>query len=108
MSASTLQVTIAWHTQSSAPDAKGEIALQVKLGCTIADVLELVLREKTQHQSLIDCIANAAAVGIWGKVKPHHTVLREADRVELYDSLKADPKEARRQRVDTQERKYAK
>ncbi|OWQ91631.1 hypothetical protein CDN99_10240 [Roseateles aquatilis] len=36
--------------------------------------------------------------GIWGRVKPLDTLLREGDRVEVYRPLTVDPKEARRQR----------
>src|SRR3954468_9300245 len=38
--------------------------------------------------------------GIYGKLKPLDTVLREHDRVEIYRPLVADPKEARRRRAD--------
>jgi uncharacterized protein len=37
-------------------------------------------------------------MGIWGRVQPPHTVLRDLDRVELYRPLRVDPKEARRLR----------
>lgn len=40
--------------------------------------------------------ASAAAVGVWGKVRPSDYLLREGDRVELYRSLQANPKDARR------------
>lgn len=36
--------------------------------------------------------------GIWGRVQPLHTLLRDRDRVELYRALRVDPKEARRLR----------
>lgn len=39
-----------------------------------------------------------AGVGVWGRVVPPETVLREGDRVEIYRPLTADPKEARRRR----------
>ena len=38
-------------------------------------------------------------VGIFGKVVPAGTVLREGDRVEIYRPLQADPKELRRRRA---------
>jgi len=41
------------------------------------------------------------AVGIYGKKKTRDTVLREHDRIELYRSLIADPKEARRRRASS-------
>ena len=39
-------------------------------------------------------------VGIFGRVMEADTVLRDGDRVEIYRPLEADPKEARRARVD--------
>lgn len=38
-------------------------------------------------------------VGIFGKLKTPETVVREGDRVEVYRPLTADPKQARRKRV---------
>jgi hypothetical protein len=38
-------------------------------------------------------------VGIYGKLKPLDTVLREHDRIEIYRPLIADPKETRRRRA---------
>lgn len=37
-------------------------------------------------------------IGIWGRVRPLSTPLRERDRIEVYRPLTVDPKEARRQR----------
>jgi len=37
-------------------------------------------------------------VGIWGRVMPLDTVLRDRDRIEIYRPLTVDPKEARRLR----------
>jgi len=48
--------------------------------------------------------AASLGVGIWGKLKPLDTPLREADRVEIYRGLTVDPKEARRQRYRKQKR----
>jgi len=42
--------------------------------------------------------AQAARVGVWGKVQELGTLLRDRDRLELYRPLVVDPKEARRQR----------
>lgn len=42
------------------------------------------------------------AWGVWGRVRPLSHFLREGDRVELYRALKADPKEARRERFARQ------
>jgi len=37
-------------------------------------------------------------LGVWGRVRPLDTPLRERDRIEVYRPLTVDPKEARRQR----------
>lgn len=42
---------------------------------------------------------NTMRVGIFGKLKTLDTVVREGDRVEVYRPLTADPKQARRKRV---------
>ena len=43
---------------------------------------------------------NLCRVGIFGKLKTLDTVVRESDRIEIYRSLIADPKESRRKRAD--------
>lgn len=41
--------------------------------------------------------------GIFGKLRPADTVLRDGDRVEIYRPLQADPKETRRRRAKHKE-----
>ena len=41
---------------------------------------------------------DALRIGVWGRVRPLATVLRERDRIEVYRPLTVDPKEARRLR----------
>lgn len=36
--------------------------------------------------------------GVWGRLRPLDTPLRDRDRIEVYRPLTVDPKEARRQR----------
>lgn len=38
--------------------------------------------------------------GIYAKLKPLETILRDGDRIEIYRPLTADPREARRRRAD--------
>lgn len=45
----------------------------------------------------IDLLKNK--LGIYGKVVPPTTVLRDRDRIEIYRPLRVDPKEARRKRA---------
>lgn len=40
----------------------------------------------------------ALKIGIWGRVMPLDTLLRDRDRIEIYRPLTVDPKEARRLR----------
>ena len=63
----------------------------------------------TLQQALVICADKIAAllnadrtvsIGVWGKTRPPHYVLREGDRIEWYRPLRADPKQARRARVD--------
>ena len=42
---------------------------------------------------------SSAKIGVFGKLKPLDTLLREGDRVEIYRPLQADPKESRRRRA---------
>ena len=42
-------------------------------------------------------------LGIFGKLKPADTVLRDGDRIEIYRPLQADPKETRRRRAKHRE-----
>ena len=41
---------------------------------------------------------HAVSAGIWGRLQPLQTLLRDHDRVELYRALRVDPKQARRAR----------
>ena len=63
----------------------------------------------TLQQGLVICADEIAAmlgsaqtvlIGVWGKTRPPHYILREGDRIEWYRPLRADPKQARRSRVD--------
>lgn len=50
---------------------------------------------------------NNCRVGVFGKLKPAETVLRENDRVEIYRPLLADPMESRRKRAEKKDAKKA-
>ncbi|GLZ17201.1 UPF0125 protein [Burkholderia plantarii] len=43
---------------------------------------------------------SVAKTGVFGKLAPLDTVLRDGDRVEIYRPLVVDPKAARQRRVD--------
>ncbi|MBL8519918.1 MAG: RnfH family protein [Betaproteobacteria bacterium] len=43
--------------------------------------------------------STGGAAGIWGQARPPQTLLKEGDRIETYEALRADPKLARRRKV---------
>ncbi|TDM06592.1 MAG: RnfH family protein [Ideonella sp. MAG2] len=88
---------------SPQPRVVDEVALRLPQGSTVAQALEasgLLARYSLQSQEPV-------TVGVWMKLKPLETVLRQDDRVEIYRPLKVDPKEARRQRFRKQSAKSA-
>lgn len=63
------------------------LTLQLPPGATLDDALQA---------SGLRC--SGLPAGIWGRIQPLNTVLRDFDRVEIYRPLQVDPKEARRLR----------
>lgn len=51
--------------------------------------------------------SNAAQVGVWGRKAVSTQMLKDGDRVEIYRSLRVDPKIARRERFQKQGAKSA-
>jgi uncharacterized protein len=75
------------------PGQVDSVTLQLPAGATLADAL--------QGSGLLQrhgLAAEALEAGIWSRVKPPETPLRDNDRVEIYRPLHVDPKEARRLR----------
>ena len=69
------------------------IELELPEGSTVADALE--------RSRLIDRFPELAQAetGLWGRIVSPSTLLREADRVELYRPVSADAKAMRRERA---------
>ena len=65
--------------------------------------LEQAVRESGVLQRYPAIDLGTQKLGIFGKVKPADTVLRDGDRVEIYRPLQADPKETRRRRAKHRE-----
>lgn len=77
------------------PEQVWRIVLQVPEGSTVSDVIETAgLRQS--HPLLFPLTDN---IGIFGKLCDGDTRVRDGDRVEIYRTLLADPKEARRNRA---------
>lgn len=78
--------------------------LRLPAGATVQEAVERsgILQEMPEIDLAIQ------KTGIYGKLKPLDTILREHDRVEIYRPLIADPKESRRKRADKREAKNPK
>ena len=85
-----LSVELVWSPQAG--DVR-HVLLRVAPGCTV----EQALRGCPEFAAQLPRLAELA-IGIWGRMRPLDTVLREHDRIELYRPLTVDPKEARRRR----------
>ena len=77
------------------PDVSFLMQLDVDAGTTIAQAIAAsgVLARFPE----IDLARNQ--LGLFGKLKPADTVLRDGDRIEIYRPLQADPMESRRRRA---------
>ena len=89
---SNIELSIAYAT----PEAQQELAVVMPAGTTLQQALVLLATEIATTLYADE----AVATGVWGKVRPPHYVLRDGDRIEIYRALKADPKQARRARVE--------
>lgn len=89
--AETVRVSVVYSPQ---PRVIDETEVSLPAGATLAEAIRAsgVL---DRHPALD---ITQAKFGIWGRVQPSGTVLRERDRVEVYRPLQVDPKEARRLR----------
>lgn len=88
----TISITLAY---SAAPREVVEKELVLPLKSTVQDALNLTnLAEFTTDSDY--------QLGIWGKKTTLSHVLKDQDRLELYRSLKVDPKVARRERFQKQ------
>jgi uncharacterized protein len=67
------------------------LTLQLPEGSTVVEALRA-------SQWFNEADLQALKTGIWSKLRPLDTPLRDGDRVEVYRPLTVDPKEARRQR----------
>lgn len=77
------------------PETACLISLQVQKGCTVKQAIE------TSHilEKFPEIVLDSSKIGIFSKPVGLDTVLSEGDRIEIYRSLKVDPKEARRKRA---------
>ena len=77
------------------PDKQSLISIKIKNGSTLKDAIEASgILEAFQQIDL-----TKDRVGIFAKFATLDTILRDKDRVEIYRSLIADPKKARKERA---------
>lgn len=90
------QKTITVEVTYALPEKQSVLSVQVKPGTTLVDAIKLSgILEQYPEINLSDM-----KLGIFSKISPPDTVLREKDRVEIYRPLIADPKESRRKRAE--------
>ncbi|WP_077034068.1 RnfH family protein [Pelomonas sp. KK5] len=85
-----MRVEVVWSP--AAGDVR-QAWLDVAEGCTVEQALR-AWPEFTEALHQLD----ALKIGVWGRLRPLDTPLRERDRIEVYRPLTVDPKEARRLR----------
>lgn len=89
--ADMLQVEVAY----ALPEEQHIFALEVPAGTTA----EQAVRQSGVLERFPDIDLSKQKLGIFGKLNKLNYVLRAGDRVEIYRSLIADPKEVRKQRA---------
>ena len=77
------------------PEQAVVIDLDIELGCT----LEQAIGQSGLLTQFPEIDLRHNKIGIYGKLKPLDTVLRDGDRIEIYRPLQADPMESRRRRA---------
>jgi putative ubiquitin-RnfH superfamily antitoxin RatB of RatAB toxin-antitoxin module len=85
---------------SPEPGEARELALTLDIGSTVAQALAIAALQGFE-------LPPDACIGVWGKKTALEHVLVEADRVEIYRTLRVDPKVARRLRFAGQGAKSA-
>ena len=90
-------------TYSPAPRQVREWVLNVPEGSTLGQAVA----QSGMLAEFADLALEALAVGIWGKHVSLNHKLKDNDRIEIYRSLRVDPKVARRERFTRQGAKRA-
>jgi putative ubiquitin-RnfH superfamily antitoxin RatB of RatAB toxin-antitoxin module len=88
-----LRVEVVYSPRAGVVD---RVMLALPPGATLADALA-ASGVNERHPE-----AASLPAGVWGRVQPADTPLRDGDRVEVYRPLQVDPKEARRLRYKRQ------
>jgi uncharacterized protein len=89
--AEAMRATVAWATAA----AEAVVPVSVNPGATLLDAIRASAIAVAHPEIDLD----TCRVGVWGKLKPLDTALKEGDRVEIYRPMTADPNTARQRRV---------
>lgn len=90
VSAVLIEIELVWSPQQG---SVRHLSFEVSEGSTVEQVL-LGCPEFSDQLSQLATLK----LGIWGRLQPLSSVLRDRDRIEIYRPLTVDPKEARRLR----------
>lgn len=80
--------------------ARPERQLIVKLSLPAGTTAREAVLQSGIASEFLDIDLTQLKLGVFGKAVPAEHVLRDHDRVEIYRSLQADPKEVRRRRAE--------
>ena len=87
-------------SSSQEPNRALKYFLELPEPMTIDDLLNWLLSQKTQEcAELAEAMKKAAGFSVFGRAVSANALLNQGDRLELLNPLLADPKLARRQRV---------
>ena len=89
-----LQVEVAY----AQPERQLVLTVALPLDATLGEAVNAALPALQAAFPAVDF--TVLAVGVWGETANRERLLQAGDRVELYRPLSADPKLARRTRVD--------
>ena len=95
--ASELQILVSVVYSAAARDLQ-EISLVLEPASTISQTLQL----SGLLQRFPELDEPSTMLGVWGRKASLQQTLRQGDRVEIYRSLRVDPKVARRERFEKQ------
>ena len=99
MAEETMGITVCF---SPAPRVVFEQALRLPAGSALHHAIALAVQQPSWPQGWPEPQCRKLSLGIWGRKADWHMALRDGDRVELYRSLRVDPKVARRERFGQQ------
>jgi putative ubiquitin-RnfH superfamily antitoxin RatB of RatAB toxin-antitoxin module len=97
--ADPVQITVCF---SPGPRLVCELELEVPAGTSLQQAVALASRQAAWPADWPEHACLKLTPGLWGRKSSWHKIVRSGDRVELYRTLRVDPKVARRERFSKQ------